>query len=559
MSIASTAPVATITPILRLPVASGVPSFNQLLGLVQDAGEDFEWYPTTEAMIAVVARHLPTDFQSLMDIGAGDGRVLLKLAERSEREPDLYAIEKSTILIQAHSERITPVGTELFEQNLACIPVDYIFCNPPYSEFEAWVSIVIESGHAKKAFLVIPRRWKESREIAAAIARRGATTRVIHSDDFQSGADRSARAVINIVEVSYPMKNSSWSSEAKDPFDIWFDQNISTFDAEETDYSARYSKQQGLARIHRRSSIGEMVEEYNEEYSRMERNYKAIFELDYALLKTLGVRKDVVREGIKVQMAGLKSKYWGLLFERFDTITNRLSTATKATFLQKLTSRMALAFTVSNANAVVLWAIKNANSYFSQQVIQLFRDLSTFEGALNYKSNQRTWQTDGWRYRAENHSHYALDYRIVVSKYSAIHGGSFGGWEYPGGLHKNCHELIDDVIAVLYNLGFVTVGQRSRDRAWQSGGWQDWHLNGDGCMVFQVKAHKNGNLHFRFMLDAIKALNIEAGRLLGWLRSPRDVEKEMGYTAADAERFFNCTQLLTSSTMRLLSGSAAIE
>lgn len=530
---------------------TGTASFSDLLGQVQDAGEDFEWYPTTDAMIAVVARHIPERFDSLMDIGAGDGRVLLKLAERCDQEPELYAIEKSSVLMQAQPERITPVGTDLFEQNLAHLPVDYIFCNPPYSEFEVWASMIIESSHAKKAFLVIPRRWKESKEIAAAITKRGATTRVIHSDDFQSGADRRARAIIDIVEVSYPRKDDRcYSNEIKDPFDVWFDEHISTFDAE-TPGSEYECDRRELVRIRQFDTIREMVDGYCEEYARMEENYQAIFKLDYALLRELGVKKDAVREGIKVKMAGLKSKYWSLLFERLDVITNRLSTATRKKFLEKLTGRIPIAFTESNIYAVTLWAIKNANEYFKEQLVRLFRSLSTFDGVLNYKSNLRTWEKNGWRYNVEEHSHYALDYRIVVQGFAGIFHSDFGRYEYPGDLHMSCHEMIDDVIAVFYNLGFRTVGVRSRDRAWSSNCWEDWRLSG-GDVVFQVKAFKNGNRHFRFMPDAIKALNIEAGRLLGWLREPKDVETEMGYTTEDAARFFNGTQFIAPSNVKLL-------
>jgi hypothetical protein len=47
----------------------------------------------------------------------------------------------------------------------------------------------------------------------------------------------------------------------------------------------------------------------------------------------------------------------------------------------------------------------------------------------------------------------------------------------------------------------------------------DWHHGDSGDVLFQAKAYMNGNMHFRFLPDAIKALNVEAGRLLGWLRS----------------------------------------
>ncbi len=545
----------------QLPLGEREPDrpFSAVLRAVKDAGEDFEWYPTSDRMIAAVARRIPERTGSIMDIGAGDGRVLLKLAQKCEYPPTLYAIEKSVVLIQQQPENVIPVGTDLFEQNLTCLPVDYIFCNPPYSQFEEWVTMIVESGYARKAFFVIPQRWRESDAIAAALKRRGATTHVIGNDDFFD-AVRSARAVVDIVEVSYPCTEYGYRDDVpQDPFDLWFAENIHTFDAEAPDdYDAQRKREQTeLARVRAFTTIADMVGGYNEEYERMQENYRAIFRLDYALLRELGVSKDAVREGIKKKMAGLKSKYWQLLFERLDMITNRLSTKTKARFLETLTKRNVLAFTANNAYAVVLWAIKNANAYFGEQVTQLFRDLSTFDGVMNYKSNQRTWEKSGWRYRADEHSHYALDYRIVVTGFRGINPNpdGFGSYDYPGGLAKHGHELIADIIAVLYNLGFQSVGASSFNRAWTSGSREEWYLNGDGRVLFEAKAFKNGNVHFRFMPDAIKALNVEAGRLLGWLHGHKDVETELGYTAAEARRFYFSTKLITPSNVRLLEGA----
>lgn len=477
-------------------------SFSALLDSVKDAGEDFEWYPTTQRFIDIVSRQLDkSSGASIMDIGAGDGRVLARLAEgfaRFNHVATLYAIEKSAVLIEAQPENVIPVGTDLFEQNLACLPVDYLVSNPPYSEFEAWATMIIESGHAKKAFLILPQRWNDNPAIKLALTKRGATARVLHSDDFYD-APRRARAVIDIIEVSYPLKDDHYyrNAEVKDPFDIWFDENISTFDAAETDGTDYEREQQGLAKLRTgANTIGEMVAAYREEYDRMEGNYKAIFRLDYALLKELGVNKENVRDGIKVKMAGLKSKYWTVLFERLDVITNRLSTATKAAFSERLIGRVVVAFTSNNAYAIVLWAIKNANRYFNEQTVKLYRDLSTFEGALKYKSNVRTWGKHEWRYFRSDEdetrpTRYALDYRIIVEGWRGIGGG----YEYPGALYKTAHELIADILAVLFNLGFPARGERSRDREWRSGGWQDWYrLGPEPVILFQAKAYQNGNM-----------------------------------------------------------------
>lgn len=508
--------------------------------------QDHEWYPTTDRMIAAVKRYLPERCKSIMDIGAGDGRVLAALAEKCEGAT-LYGIELAAALVQAQPDSIVPVGTNFYEQNLACLPVDYIFSNPPFTAFGEWAEKIIAEGHAKKAYLVLPRRWKESASIARALERRGATARAIHSDDFHD-AERRARAVVDVVEVRYPCEG--YYDEPVDPFDIWFDQNIDTFDqAPEPEHE--YETAQALARQHSHSTIGEMVAAYREEYERMERNYKAIFKLDHALLRELGVSKENVREGIKKKMAGLKSTYWQLLFNRLDAITTRLSTKTRERFLAKLTGNTAVEFSGPNAYAVVLWAIKNANRYFDEQLIQLFRDLATFEGVKNYKSNCKTWEKNGWRYNIRDHSHFALDYRIVVSQYSAIPQGDCH-WNYPAGLAQGCHELLADIVAVLSNLGFLTLSPKSLDREWVGGQWEDWHTHA-GDVLFQVKAYKNGNLHFRFRPEAIRALNIEAGRLLGWIQTKEDATRELGYTPDEVAACWGANAHLLPSNVKLLT------
>lgn len=529
-----------------------------LLDSVKEADQDFEWYPTTRTMVERVNQCLDKGAESLLDIGAGDGRVLKQLSVGFIVPPKLYAIEKSTVLIQAQPEDVIPVGTDLFEQNLTALPVDYIFCNPPYSQFETWACLIIESGYARRAFLVLPQRWKDNPSIVLALKKREASARVIHSDDFFD-APRKARAVVDIVEITFP--KDRWGDKPADPFDIWFDQNVSTFDEEQADNWAteQEAKNTELARIRGLDSITSMVEAYREEYARMESNYRAIFALDYALLRELGVNKENVREGIKKKMAGLKSKYWALLFERLESITNRLTAKTRTEFLEKLLGQAVLAFTESNAYAIVIWAVKNANLYFDQQTVALFLELSTFEGVFNYVSNVRTWKREDWRfsrrhYQDEGHkpTHYGLDYRIVLEKFGAI--GS--GWDYPNGLSKACHDTISDIVAVLFNLGFPAYGARSLDREWSAGEWQNWYrLGSRDEILFQAKAHVKGTLHFRFNQQAIKALNIEAGRLLGWLKDPGDVVEELGYTGEEARRWYGCTKAISTVNVQKLIGA----
>jgi len=533
---------------------------SAIIETLKENRQDFEWYPTTDLMIDVVKNHIPADADSIMDIGAGDGRVLEKLATKCDRA-SLYGIEKSPILLQSQSGDIIPVGTDLWEQNLSTLPVDYIFCNPPYSEYVEWACKIISQGYARKAFLVIPQRWENDKDIAHALKERGADKRVIHSGNFYDG-ERQARAVIDIVEITYPGNGYSYSRNVQqavtDPFDIWFDQNIDIFDRQEEIEDPETVE--ALARKYKDGNIADLVRAYRDEYTHMEQNYQAIFKLDAGLLRELGVDHKSIREGLKKKMEGLKIKYWSVLFKRLDSITSRLTTKSSKKILDKLTSRNTIDFTETNAYAVVLWAIKNANKYVDEQAVELFYDLATFDGVENYKSNQRTWEKHGWRYNAKEHTHYKLDYRIVVNSYGGIQDGnnSWNRYEHPGGLHRNAHDRIADVIAVFATLGFKSspYSRNSLDREWSSGKQHEWYCDqeNEDDILFEVRAYKNGNLHFKFKQEAIRALNIMVGRILKWVQTEDDVVEEMGYSREEAKKYFNHSLHIPLANTKLLVG-----
>jgi hypothetical protein len=535
---------------------------RDLIETLKENEQDFEWYPTTDEMIQVVLRQIPEKALSLMDIGAGDGRVLKRFQEKCNLA-NLYSIEKSSILMQEQDKEIIPVGTDFYEQNLRTLPVDYIFCNPIYSEYVEWVLKIIAEGFAKKAFVIIPQRWSDNKEIKKALGKRGADARVLWIGDFYK-AERQARAVVDIVEIRFPTESLHWE-KIKDPFDIWFDQNISTFEKVKEDEDEEQTEA-ALARKYKHATIDEMVEAYLEEFARLQRNYQKIFELDLAILDELGIQKDAVRQALKMKMSGLKNKYWEILFKRLDAITSRLTTKSKNKLLEKLTSNRTVEFTASNAYAVVIWAIKNANQYFDDQLVQLFEDLATFEGVEKYKSNIQTWEKGNWRWNRKDrkYSHYKLDYRIVLDTHQGIFyrdkSFTYSEWEYPGGLYKERHDTITDIIAVMSNLGFKTYSLKSYDREWKKGQWQDWYEENSNEILFQTKAYLNGNMHFRFMPEAIKALNIEAARILKWVRTAQEVVEEMGYTPADVKKYWKGNIQITANNLPLLgAGSPKME
>ena len=59
----------------------------------------------------------------------------------------------------------------------------------------------------------------------------------------------------------------------------------------------------------------------------------------------------------------------------------------------------------------------------------------------------------------------------------------------------------------------------------------------------------------RFAPDAIMAINVEAGRLLGWLKSPAEAATELGATVEEAERHWrSVAKLDVDKTLALMEG-----
>jgi len=167
-------------------------STAKLVAEIKACDEDFEWYPTTDEIIQAINSDLDSDdmpnVDSVLDCGAGDGRVLEKLSAYRK-----YAIEKSKPLLDAMSKDIFVVGTDFAEQVLIEKKVDVVFSNPPYSEYEKWVVKIITQANAKYLYLVIPDRWQTVKAIQDALDSRGAETQVMGEFDFLN-AERKAGA-----------------------------------------------------------------------------------------------------------------------------------------------------------------------------------------------------------------------------------------------------------------------------------------------------------------------------------------------------------------------------
>ena len=55
-------------------------------------------------------------------------------------------------------------------------------------------------------------------------------------------------------------------------------------------------------------------------------------------------------------------------------------------------------FNLENIYSIIIWAIKNANQYIDNQLVDLFYELTSEKNIKNYKSNQKTWENQDWRW-----------------------------------------------------------------------------------------------------------------------------------------------------------------
>lgn len=577
----------------------------KLVETLKQDEQDHEFYPTTNEIITALARDIGVldkegrcyrswerekrDRFSLLDIGAGNGKVLTRLRELCGFD-ELLAIEKSSRLCRQMDESILVVGTEFHEQSLMSKMVDVIYCNPPYSQFEQWSTRIIRESASARLYLTIPQRWIGSIPIADAIKFREANWRKIGDFDFEDAEDRTARAKVHLVRVDLPKKDD-------DAFERWFGEQFADviekfkhdkpkcskcgkeFAEEEKRDENRYycndcgdysDGKGGRRRPFASLVVGPNYPEalvgiYNDEMAKIQRNYQALSELDPDVMREFEILPGRIMACLKERMKGMKNDYWMELFSHLDAITNRLTSTSRKELLNVLHKHVQVDFTASNILEVVIWVIKNANSYIDRQLVKLYQRMCEKANVRNYKSNQRVFTDDDWRYlqgydrdrNGQSPSRYALDYRIVLERIGGC-GPRYGSIE----LAEGAAEFIGDLMTVAGNLGFRTKTEEryaatsyQARRAWRPGEKYEFFYEDKKLgrrLLFDIRAYQNGNSHIRINQDLMLALNVEYGRLNGWLRNPQQAAEELNEPKA-AQFFGTNLQLGTSNPAMMLA------
>lgn len=541
-------------------------SFPVQLRAVRDAGEDFEWYPTTDEIIRAFTRSLAAErdtcrqhyrnnpHHDILDIGAGNGKVLDAVRKLSA-PARLFAIEKSRTLINLLPPDVFILGVDFWQTSLIDKPVDVIFSNPPYSRFAEWTGkILAEARPGALIYLVIPERWEKSADLKRQLGEREAGHKIVGTFDFEDAEDRRARARVHLVRI----RISEAARKAEDPFTRFFDE---TFHYPEPEREGKTMEEEirETRIVHRVNLIEALCLLHDARMVQLQENYAAICRLPLDILREFEIGKPGLLKSLRMKLAETKREYWRRLFDGMVEINSRLTRESRRTMATLMQDQTGIDFNRDNAYAIVLWVVKNANQYFDQQLVATHEAMVEFANIEGYRSNRRIFGTHGFRYdfvRDKTNVNYRLKvgHRMVLSHC----GGIENNWKGTG-LCERAAGFLGDLITVAANLGFRVIDPAPQDHAWKDSGAHVFRFaNAEGKpeALFRVRAFRNQNMHIQFHPDFIHALNVQHGRLKGWLRDESHAAAELEIPLPVAARHFAAGFRLTGDALRLMAPAA---
>jgi hypothetical protein len=498
---------------------------RDLLSVLNENNEDFEYYPTTDAMLTKVKQY-SIEHRSILDIGCGSAKL-----RNYFPNSDYFVIEKSKILINRLPSDVYVLGTDFNACTLIDKKVDMIFCNPPYSEFKEWTIRIIKEGNFKEAFLIIPQRWQDDEDIKQALTDNIVRYEIIDTTDFLD-AERQARAKVNIIKFT----KSKYYDTSVDPFKNWFEETFNFKEKKDRTYDFTYSQEKEIKNqlVGAENKIDYLVNLYDDEMNRLFNSFKAICSLDEKTLHDIGVETKKVIESLKFKIQNTKVLYWRLVFDYLDEITKRLTAESRRTLFHRFERLQEVDFNKDNIQAVVIWVLKNASSLFDDQLVKLYKEFTSPDNIVKYKSNQRVFKrNEYWNSRFDDKSsvsHYCLTYRMVVD---CLHFRDSCSWTGEKVDTRKTQTIVDDLSAIANNLGFEVV---SKDIASEFG--EKYYIYGKDKPLIEFKLYKNGNTHIKLDIEFCKAMNVEVARLLGWIQDFSEVAKEFPDDMKDAGKYY---------------------
>lgn len=114
-------------------------------------------------------------------------------------------------------------------------------------------------------------------------------------------------------------------------------------------------------------------------------------------------------------------------------------------------------------------------------------------------------------------------------------------------------------MTVASNLGFTVIDPLPREFEWNDSSARVYRYRderGHLQSLFRVRTFLNRNMHMQFHPEFIHALNIQHGKLKGWLRDDTQAAEELEIPVETARKHFTANFQLTGEALKLVSCSA---
>lgn len=523
-------------------------NFNQVVELIKQENQDFEFYPTTDEIINVIKANI-TGY-SILDIGAGNGATLDKLTTGSSWRK--YAIEKSSMLQSLINPKTIVIGTDFFENSLWDKTVDVIFCNPPYSDYINWMYKIISEAAAKQIFLVIPKRWVDNEMINDIIKKRGYKVESLGIFDFLD-AERAARCNVDVIMLTperYKATPDFFDVELAKYFDSKNDQDkFKSWDVKKREEREQFDSSLEQKKLIVGDFVAAIVALYHDEQTRIYDTLKALSEIDASLYADLEINLSKIKGIIRDKLEQLSSKYWHEVIAKLHPITSRL-TASNSKKLFDSISDSHMSFNVANIYGVVEFVIRSMSSKIEEQILEVYNGMISDANCTKYKSNQTVFGGNNFEMKTPS----KLNYRIVLNKWRAIEVDYFRN-SYNKNLSDCCHSFLSDLIVIANNLGYEMQVNASYCKEWLRGKSEEFYamFNNKQVLLFTVKAFENGNLHMKFDTAFNHKLNVIKGKFEGWIHSVNDVMNEFDVSEKQATQLFEELPKLSVNVAGLLN------
>jgi len=562
---------------------------SKKIQILRENNEEYEFYPTTSEIMEAMKKDIwaysrkhrhsyhgckhdeevrirdweenrkkqeRLEMDSILDIGAGDGRILSFFDDGKNYIRKKYGIEiarsQADDLIR---KGIFIIGRNYYDVNLNDQFFSLIYSNPPFSDFVRWTNKLLMECNFSVLYLVLPVRWKNQEEITRELERYETT--VVGEFDF-SKADREARGRVNLIRVNAKWKEikdggyrASHQETIENAFERWIRENIADFEEKPGLNWEEESKQEIALR---QTPIEQLITDYETEKENLGNAFRAIGKLDSEIIKLLGQDKASMQEIIRKAISGLKSKYWKAAFGKLDPVRERMTQETMRKIFSSIEEFRTLDFNADNIYSIVIWIIDNCNIGILDQICEVFDKMTTPEYIENYKSNKH-WTKSNWRYTDSEWKYrklpprwkLGLDYRIVVSAHS-----------YHSYSHKPRYTVVDDFMVVCRNLGFPIAKNCEPDYGLHQK--EQMFYTEDGELAFSMRFYRgNLNAHLKINKKLLMKFNVEVAKIRKWMSEPDDVAEEYNIPKDEAVQIWNSgVALLGSGDVKMLEFKEAV-